>query len=70
MIKTQPLKQWEVGRELRRRIKNKFDEVGIEIPFPHMSLYFGEASKPFLLKSETDEDSEPQKNLDTSAAEN
>ena len=27
MIKTQPLKQWEVGRELRRRIKNKFDEV-------------------------------------------
>lgn len=49
MIKTLPLKQWEVGRELRRRIKNTFDEKGIEIPFPHLSLYFGEASKPFNL---------------------
>lgn len=47
MIKTLPLKQWVVGRELRRRIKNTFDKEAIEIPFPHMSLYFGEASKPF-----------------------
>lgn len=52
MIKTLPLKQWEVGRELRRRIKNTFDEKGIEIPFPHLSLYFGEASKPFELHLE------------------
>ena len=37
-----------IGRELRRRIKKAFDAEGIEIPFPHMSLYFGEASKPFL----------------------
>jgi small conductance mechanosensitive channel len=49
MIKTLPLKQWDVGRELRRRIKNTFDEKGIEIPFPHLSLYSGEASKPFNL---------------------
>ena len=49
MIKTLPLKQWAVGRELRRRIKNTFDRKGIEIPFPHMSVYFGEASKPFDL---------------------
>jgi len=48
-IKTQPLKQWDVGRELRRRIKNTFDQKGIEIPFPHISVYFGEASKPFAL---------------------
>jgi moderate conductance mechanosensitive channel len=33
-IKTMPTKQWEVGRELRRRIKKRFDELGIEIPFP------------------------------------
>ena len=47
-IKTRPLKQWMIGRELRRRIKKAFDAEGIEIPFPHLSLYFGEASKPFL----------------------
>ena len=50
IIKTQPLKQWEVGRELRRRIKNTFDRKGIEIPFPHLSLYFGEQRKPFTLE--------------------
>ena len=45
-IKTVPLKQWMVGRELRRRIKNTFDSKGIEIPFPHMTLYFGEGQQP------------------------
>ncbi len=48
-IKTVPLKQWTVGRELRRRIKNTFDSRGIEIPFPHVSVYFGQESKPFDL---------------------
>ena len=36
-----PNVQWTVGRELRRRIKNRFDEEGIEIPFPHRTLYVG-----------------------------
>jgi small-conductance mechanosensitive channel len=49
-IKTVPLKQWEVGRELRRRIKNTFDAERIEIPFPHLSVYFGEASPPFAVR--------------------
>ena len=40
-IKTLPIKQWEVSREFRRRIKNRFDEMGIEIPFPHRTLYWG-----------------------------
>jgi small-conductance mechanosensitive channel len=48
-IKTMPIKQWMVGRELRRRIKNTFDRRGIEIPFPHISVYFGQDSKPFNL---------------------
>jgi len=49
-IKTKPIKQWAVGREMNRRIKKKFDEVGIEIPYPHRSIYFGEVSKPVELK--------------------
>lgn len=41
-VKTLPIKQWEVGREFNRRIKYKFDEKKVEIPFPHRTLYFGE----------------------------
>lgn len=37
-IKTLPLKQWEVGRELRRRIKKAFDAHGIVIPFPQLQV--------------------------------
>lgn len=48
-IKTQPIQQWKVGREFNRRMKKRFDELGIEIPFPHRSLYFGEASRPINL---------------------
>ncbi len=39
LAKTCPLKQWEVARELRRRIKYAFDKEGIEIPFPHRTLF-------------------------------
>ncbi|MBI2903225.1 MAG: mechanosensitive ion channel family protein [Candidatus Methylomirabilis oxyfera] len=35
LLKTLPLKQWEVARELRKRIKIAFDKEGIEIPYPH-----------------------------------
>jgi small conductance mechanosensitive channel len=48
-IKTQPIQQWRIGREFNRRLKKRFDELGIEIPFPHRSLYFGEASRPMNL---------------------
>jgi moderate conductance mechanosensitive channel len=44
--KTLPLKQFPVARELRRRIKNRFDAEGIEIPFPHVSFYWGEGQAP------------------------
>jgi small conductance mechanosensitive channel len=33
-IKTVPLKQWDVGRELRRRIRKAFDTAGVHVPFP------------------------------------
>jgi moderate conductance mechanosensitive channel len=41
-LKTVPLKQWMTGREFNRRMKRRFDELGIEIPFPHRTIYFGE----------------------------
>lgn len=40
-IKTKPMRQWEVGREFLRRVKLAFDAAGIEIPFPHRTVYFG-----------------------------
>jgi len=41
-ITTVPVKQWSIGREFNRRMKIRFDELGIEIPFPHRTIYFGE----------------------------
>jgi small-conductance mechanosensitive channel len=38
---TQPIAQWDVMGELRKRIKDEFDKQGIEIPWPHMKVYFG-----------------------------
>jgi small-conductance mechanosensitive channel len=37
-IKTEPLGRWSVGREFNRRIKQRFDKLGIEIPYPHQKL--------------------------------
>jgi small conductance mechanosensitive channel len=39
LIKTRPLQQWTVKRALMRRLKMKFDELGIEIPFPHRTIF-------------------------------
>jgi small-conductance mechanosensitive channel len=41
-VKTKPIKQWGVGREFNRLLKKRFDEEGIEIPFPHVTLYIGQ----------------------------
>ncbi|WP_299489154.1 mechanosensitive ion channel family protein [Acaryochloris sp. IP29b_bin.137] len=38
-IKTQPLQQWAVSRELRRRLKLAFDEAGIAMPVPQHQLW-------------------------------
>ncbi len=41
-LKTSPGLQWAVSREFNRRIKRKFDDHKIEIPFPHQTVYLGE----------------------------
>lgn len=51
-FKTKPIEQWAVGREYRRRLKKAFDEQGIEIPFPHRTVYWGEDIKPLQLKTQ------------------
>jgi small conductance mechanosensitive channel len=35
---TKPQKQWQVGREFNKRLKKKFDEKHIEIPYPHITI--------------------------------
>lgn len=51
-FKVRALEQWNVRREYLRRLKNEFDARGIEIPFPHVTLYAGQDTKavPLPLK--------------------
>jgi small-conductance mechanosensitive channel len=37
----EPIRQWDVMGELRLRLKKTFDGEGIEIPWPHTKVYFG-----------------------------
>ncbi len=48
-IKTQPLKQWDVAREYRRRLKVAFDQAGISIPVPQQAIWVND---PHLLNSQ------------------
>jgi small conductance mechanosensitive channel len=51
-----PLEQWNVRREFLRRLKKAFDERGIEIPFPHVTVYAGVgkdgSAPPFRIRTE------------------
>jgi small conductance mechanosensitive channel len=41
-FKVVAMQQWAVKREYLRRLKIAFDERGIEIPFPHLTVYAGQ----------------------------
>ncbi len=47
-IKTAPLMQWDVKRELNRRIHKRFDEAGITIPFPQRTVWIKEPKEALL----------------------
>jgi small-conductance mechanosensitive channel len=47
-----PMEQWAVTGQLRLRIKKAFDDEGIEIPWPHTKVYFGEPMPDFPKKED------------------
>jgi len=49
-LKTKPIQQWAVGREYRKRLKLAFDKAGVEIPFPHRTIYWGENMMPHTVQ--------------------
>ena len=53
-FKVAPIQQWNVRREFLRRLKAAFDATGIEIPYPHLTIYAGQAkdgsAPPLALK--------------------
>ena len=46
LVKTAPMEQWAIARELRQRIKARFDHEGIEIPFPQRVVWHREGRRP------------------------
>lgn len=53
LVKTAPGKQWDVARDLRRRVKQVFDAEGIVIPFPQRVVHHVYGDEPKERSSET-----------------
>jgi small conductance mechanosensitive channel len=49
---TKPSRQWDVMGELRLRLKKTFDREGIEIPWPHTKVYFGDSPQIVIAESQ------------------
>nr|WP_238531992.1 mechanosensitive ion channel domain-containing protein [Achromobacter arsenitoxydans] len=47
LIKTTPGMQWAVQRGYNRLLKKHFDAAGIELPYPHTVVYFGQDKRGF-----------------------
>lgn len=60
-FKVMPLEQWGVRREFLYRLKKAFDAAGVEIPFPHLTVYAGQnkdgSAPPLRLLQEVSETS-------------
>jgi small-conductance mechanosensitive channel len=55
-LKVRPASQWMIGREFKRRLKNRFDELGIEFPFPQQTIHFGRPGHLVLDAPEPEEE--------------
>lgn len=53
---TQPGKQWQVAREMRKRLKTRLQKEGIEIPFPQLTLWLGDEEFKQILKKNLSSD--------------
>lgn len=51
-FKTEPLKQWEVAREFRRRIKIAFEVAGIPLSLAQQKIWFRDPQSEALNKLE------------------
>ena len=60
-LKVRPASQWMIGREFKRRLKNRFDELGIEFPFPQQTIHFG---APGHIVLDTPEHEEERRDLE------
>ena len=71
-IKTLPGSQWAIGRAYNRLVKKHLDAAGVEIPFPHMTLYFGQDKDgsappaPVMLQGQARQLSGPSDSANTS----
>ncbi len=50
-VKTLPRRQWEVARELRRRIRRTFQAKGVQMPSPLVAVTYGQGARPFAVHS-------------------
>jgi hypothetical protein len=68
-IKTDPGKQWGIGRMFNGYLKTVFDERGIEIPFPQQTIWLGEnkdgTTQPFKIEGPEKKASKPAEKTPT-----
>jgi moderate conductance mechanosensitive channel len=59
VVKTQPLQQWAVARELRRRIKDRFDAEGIHVAHPQSAVWVAGEAPAHTSPAEEDDEATP-----------
>lgn len=61
-LKTRAMGQWAVRRAFNRLLKINFDRAGIEMPYPHRTIYFGQARDGTAPAAHIEIVAQPQRN--------